>query len=64
MGKSASKVQLESKKIVIIGGGYGGIQMASNFKKSGLPFTLVDPKQYFHHNIAAGRAAVNYEGNY
>ena len=41
------------------GGGYAGLHLASQLSKAGVPFTLVEPKEYFHHCVAALRAAVN-----
>ena len=64
MGSGASKLSpavLENVDIVIIGGGYGGLQLAHEFKKRGIRFTLVEPKEYFHHCVGALRAAVNVE---
>ena len=45
--------------VVIIGGGYAGIELASILKKWKVPFTLIDPKEYFHHNVGALRAVVD-----
>jgi len=47
--------------VVVIGGGYGGVQAAVSLKKAGVSFTIVDPKEYFHHCFAALRVAVNPE---
>jgi len=55
---SVSPTLLEEKHVVIIGGGYGGIALASTLQKNQIPFTLVDPKDCFHHNVAACRAGV------
>ncbi len=41
-----------------MGGGYGGCCCGVQLKKRGVPFVLVDPKEFFHHNIGAVRAAV------
>ena len=57
-GSTLSEESLKSKHVVIIGGGYGGCELAAQLKKQGVPFTLIDPKDYFHHNVAALRAAV------
>ena len=59
MGSSLSKDQLNKKHVVIVGGGYGGMELASELLKSGIPFTLIDPKEYFHHNVGALRAVVD-----
>lgn len=61
MGSGASKEELATRKVLIIGGGYAGIQAASELEKAGVPFTLVDPKEYFHHCVGALRAAVQPE---
>ena len=45
--------------MVVIGGGYGGVQAAVSLKKAGVSFTIVDPKEYFHHCFASLRVAVN-----
>jgi len=45
------------QQVLIVGGGYGGIKLASELKGRG-NFTLIDPKDAFHHNMAALRAAV------
>jgi 2-polyprenyl-6-methoxyphenol hydroxylase-like FAD-dependent oxidoreductase len=45
--------------VVIIGGGYGGVQMAADLKKAGIKFTIIEKKEYLHHCFAALRAAVN-----
>ena len=61
MGNGNSRVSpalLEEKHVVIIGGGYGGIALASTLQKNQIPFTLIDPKDCFHHNVAACRAGV------
>ena len=47
------------RHVVIVGGGYAGMELASILKKWKVPFTLIDPKKYFHHNVGALRAVVN-----
>ncbi len=42
----------------MVGGGYGGACCAAELQKSGVPFLVVDPKEFFYHNVAALRAAV------
>ena len=49
----------EDVHVVIVGGGYGGMCAAAELQKGGIPFTLIDPKEYFHHNVAALRSAVD-----
>ena len=41
------------------GCGYAGLHLASELKKAGVKFTLIEPKEYFHHCVAALRAAVD-----
>ena len=58
MGSCASKPsdeQLEGIHVVIIGAGYAGLELAAALTKSGLPFTLIEPKEYMHHCVAALR---------
>lgn len=62
MGGSQSVTELakeQSVHVVVIGGGYGGTACALALKKHGIPFTLIEPKEYFHHNVGALRAAVD-----
>ncbi|KAM6105703.1 LOW QUALITY PROTEIN: ferroptosis suppressor protein 1 [Pterocles gutturalis] len=47
----------ESVRVVVVGGGFGGMAAASVLK-SPIPFVLVDMRDAFHHNVAALRAAV------
>ncbi|XP_020830864.1 ferroptosis suppressor protein 1 isoform X1 [Phascolarctos cinereus] len=47
-----------SVHVVIVGGGFGGIAAASQLQSWGVPFTLVDMRDSFHHNVAALRASV------
>ena len=61
MGSGASKPtpeQLEGAHVVIIGCGYAGLQLASDLRTAGVKFTVIEPKEYFHHCVAALRAAV------
>ena len=58
MGASLSKDVLESKHVVIVGGGFGGIHCAAKLKELQVPFTLIDPKEYFYHNVGALRGLV------
>ncbi|XP_010850520.1 PREDICTED: apoptosis-inducing factor 2 isoform X1 [Bison bison bison] len=45
-------------RVVIVGGGFGGIAAASQLQALNIPFVLVDMKDSFHHNVAALRASV------
>ena len=49
MGSGASKEALGDLHVVIIGGGYGGVQAAASLRNAGIKFTIIDPKEYFHH---------------
>jgi NADH dehydrogenase FAD-containing subunit len=62
MGISGSQDNSEKKPVVlIIGGGYGGIQCAKTLDKTGQFFVvLIDRKSYFLHNVAALRATVEH----
>jgi len=57
-GASSNKEQQQRIKVLIVGGGYAGIQAAVALNKAGIGFILVDPKEYFHHCVGALRAAV------
>ena len=59
MGTSASSSALpkNSCEVVIVGGGYGGIQVAIGLD-SYCKVTLIDPKDAFHHNMAGLRCVV------
>ena len=59
MGFFCQSNQLDHRHVVIIGGGYGGVELASILKKWKIPFTLIDPKEYFHHNVGALRAVID-----
>ncbi|XP_021253450.1 apoptosis-inducing factor 2 isoform X2 [Numida meleagris] len=48
----------DSVRVVIVGGGFGGIAAASQLKSWAVPFVLVDVRDAFHHNVAALRASV------
>ena len=50
--------ELENVHVVIIGCGYAGLQMASELRKWNVAFTVIEPKDYMHHCVAALRAAV------
>lgn len=61
MGNSSSSSSSSAPKhacqVVIVGGGYGGIQLAVQLD-SYCKVILVDPKDAFHHNVGALRAIV------
>ncbi|XP_056147707.1 apoptosis-inducing factor 2 isoform X2 [Lampris incognitus] len=53
-----SQVSVDGVHVVVVGGGFGGIAAGQRLKSRGLPFTLIDPREAFHHNVAALRASV------
>ncbi|XP_066205709.1 ferroptosis suppressor protein 1 isoform X2 [Saccopteryx leptura] len=57
MGSQVS-VDVRSMRVVIVGGGFGGIAAASQLQALNIPFVLVDMRDSFHHNVAALRASV------
>uniref|UniRef100_A0A452TQL9 Ferroptosis suppressor protein 1 n=1 Tax=Ursus maritimus TaxID=29073 RepID=A0A452TQL9_URSMA len=57
MGSQVS-VDVGAVRVVIVGGGFGGIAAASQLQALNIPFMLVDMKDSFHHNVAALRASV------
>ena len=59
MGFFCQSNKLDHRHVVVIGGGYGGVEVASILKKWKIPFTLIDPKEYFHHNVGALRAVID-----
>ncbi|XP_069741547.1 ferroptosis suppressor protein 1-like isoform X3 [Narcine bancroftii] len=44
--------------VVIVGGGFGGIAAAKQLSNHRIPYTLIDIKYAFHHNMGALRASV------
>ncbi|XP_008104845.1 ferroptosis suppressor protein 1 isoform X2 [Anolis carolinensis] len=55
-----SKVSVDaSVRVVIVGGGFGGIEAALQLHSWEIPFLLVDMRDAFHHNVAALRASVD-----
>lgn len=57
MGSQVS-VDVGAVRVVIVGGGFGGIAAAGQLQALNIPFVLVDMKDSFHHNVAALRASV------
>ncbi|MBN3295804.1 AIFM2 factor, partial [Amia calva] len=47
-----------SVHVVIVGGGFGGIAAAKQLRDKGVPFTLLDMRDAFHHNVGSLRASV------
>ncbi len=61
MGSCESKISPEASngaKVVIVGGGYGGVALALALRRRGINFVLIDAKEFFHHNVGALRSAV------
>ncbi|XP_010868511.1 apoptosis-inducing factor 2 [Esox lucius] len=52
------QVSVDNVHVVVVGGGFGGTAAAQQLKSSGIPFTLIDLRDAFHHNVAALRASV------
>ena len=48
----------EEKKVVVVGGGYGGMSLAVGLKRYRANYMLIDSRDAFHHNVAAVRAVV------
>ena len=63
MGISGSQENTDKKPVVlIVGGGYGGVQCAKLLDKTAQFFVvLIDRKSYFLHNVAALRATVEHD---
>ena len=49
---------MDGVHVVVVGGGFGGVAAAQQLKYKGIPFTLIDMRDAFHHNVAALRASV------
>lgn len=58
MGSSVSTEQLSQRHVVIIGGGFAGCELGVLLQKWHVPFTIIDPKEYFHIIVANVRAVV------
>ena len=58
MGGGLTKEVLESKHVCIIGGGYAGMAAAVRLKELGIPFTLIDKKNFFYHCVGVLRGVV------
>ncbi|XP_041032160.1 ferroptosis suppressor protein 1-like [Carcharodon carcharias] len=48
----------DADHVVIVGGGFGGIAAAKQLSYYSIPYTLIDIKHAFHHNMGALRASV------
>ncbi len=44
--------------MVVIGAGYGGLGVALKLLKQQANYTLINPRDCMHHNLAALRAAI------
>lgn len=58
MGGQSSTIDFQEVHVVVVGGGFGGIAAAQGLKSEGIPFTLIDMRDAFHHNPASLRASV------
>lgn len=63
MGLTSSKVTSD-QRVVIIGCGYGGKDVALGLIKLGANVTIIDTKEYLHHNIASVRTYVDKSKTY
>ncbi|XP_046884918.1 apoptosis-inducing factor 2 isoform X2 [Hypomesus transpacificus] len=52
------QISMDGVHVVVVGGGFGGVAAAQQLKYKGIPFTLIDMRDAFHHNVAALRASV------
>ncbi|KAM6956683.1 ferroptosis suppressor protein 1 [Aplochiton taeniatus] len=52
------QVSVDGIHVVVVGGGFGGTAASHQLKSKGMPFTLIDLMDAFHHNVAALRASV------
>ena len=59
MGGKLSAEELAERHVVIIGGGYAGMELGTILLKWEVPFTIIDPKEYFHHIVGGLRAVVD-----
>jgi NADH dehydrogenase FAD-containing subunit len=59
MGGKLSSEELSKRHVVIIGGGYAGMELGTILLKWEVPFTIIDPKEYFHHVVGGLRAILN-----
>ncbi|XP_078614183.1 ferroptosis suppressor protein 1-like [Branchiostoma floridae x Branchiostoma japonicum] len=55
MGSGPSLLHREDIHVLIVGGGYAGIQLAKSLKNKAR-FTLIDPKEMLYHNVGAVRS--------
>ena len=58
-GTHASCAPDKAGHIVVVGGGYAGVELAVHLKKWGVKYTVIDKQDCWHHNIASPRALVN-----
>ncbi|KAJ8359547.1 hypothetical protein SKAU_G00160720 [Synaphobranchus kaupii] len=52
------QLSVDNVHVVVVGGGFGGIAAGQHLKSKGIPFTLIDLRNAFHHNVAALRASI------
>ncbi len=54
-----SSVSIPDARVVVVGGGYAGVQLCIKLKKDGYNFSLISTADFWHHNLASVRAIVN-----
>ena len=59
LAATVAKQVVLQRHVVIIGGGYAGCELGTILLSWGVPFTLIDPKEYFHLTMGALRATVD-----
>ncbi len=55
MGGGTSSIP-KDKHIVVVGGGFAGVQLCLSLKKDQANFTLISAKDFLHHNVSSVRA--------
>ena len=64
MGGNLSIEELGNRHVVIIGGGYAGMELGILLLKWQIPFTIIDLKEYFHHIVGGLRAVIDPGNNF
>ena len=59
MGGNLSTEEIGNRHVVIIGGGYAGMELGVFLLKWKIPFTIIDLKEYFHHIVGGLRAVID-----
>ena len=58
MGESSSTLPAD-QHIVIVGAGYDGVVLGLELLNHKANFTIISPRDCFHHNVGSLRASVN-----